>query len=328
MEANNPFQPKKVTFETAAEHATRNVPIVSPQAKAKTIRQMLTGQTFECASHIAVLSSGRFLGIIRIEDLLAALPDATAQEIMDATTPVVAPGTDQEVAAWKAVSHGESALCVVDASGEFVGLIPPHRLLKILLSEHEEDLSRLGGYLKSSKKALDSSQEALPKRFWHRIPWLVIGLLGSLLAAGIVGSFETQLQNNIILAFFIPAIVYLADAVGTQTETVIVRGLSIGVGLRQIALREALTGFFIGLALSLVSFLAIQAHWGNTTVALVVSVSIFTACAVATFIAMLLPWILDRFDMDPAFGSGPMATILQDLLSILIYFLVTMAIMS
>lgn len=328
MEANNPFQPKKITFETAAEHATRNVPIVSPQAKTKIIRKMLEGQTFECASHIAVLDLGRFLGIIRIEDLLAALPDATAQEIMDVTPPVVTPGTDQEVAAWMAVSHGESALCVVGASGEFVGLIPPHRLLEVLLIEHEEDLSRLGGYLKNSKKALSSSQEALPKRFWHRIPWLIMGLLGSFLSADIVGSFETELQNNIILAFFIPAIVYLSDAVGTQTETVVVRGLSIGVGLRQIALREVLTGFFIGLALSLVSFFAIQAHWGNTQVALVVSVSIFAACTVATFIAMLLPWALDRFDMDPAFGSGPMATIIQYLLSILIYFLVTMVIMN
>lgn len=71
------------------------------------------------------------------------------------------------------------------------------------------------------------------RRFWHRLPWLLLGLAGAFLAAGIVGSFERQLEENVILAFFMPGIVYMADAVGTQTETLVVRGISVGVPIRR-----------------------------------------------------------------------------------------------
>jgi magnesium transporter len=140
-------------------------------------------------------------------------------------SPVVSPGVDQEVAAWRAVRHGESALAVVDADHRFHGVIPPHRLIEVLLSEHEEDLSRLGGFLRTAATARTTSEESVRRRFWHRLPWLLLGLCGALLAADLVGQFEEPLRRNVMLAFFMPGIVYLADAVGTQTETVIVRGL-------------------------------------------------------------------------------------------------------
>ncbi|HSE37663.1 MAG TPA: magnesium transporter, partial [Blastocatellia bacterium] len=135
-----------------------------------------------------------------------------------------------------------------DVEGRFVGLIPPDRLLAVLLSEHEEDLARMGGFLKETAVARGASQEAVRRRFWHRVPWLLLGLGGALLAADIVGWFETQLREKVILAFFVPGIVYLADAVGTQTETVVVRGLSVGVSLQQMVRRELLTGLMIGVA--------------------------------------------------------------------------------
>jgi magnesium transporter len=68
-------------------------------------------------------------------------------------------------------------------------------------------------------------------------------------------------------------------------------------------------------------------RWGATDVALVLGLSIFAACSIATVVAMALPWILDRFDLDPAFGSGPLATVIQDLLSIVIYFAIAAAVM-
>ena len=67
------------------------------------------------------------------------------------------------------------------------------------------------------------------RRLWHRLPWLLLGLCGALVAADVVGQFEELLRVQEMPAFFMPGIVYLADAVGTQTETVIVRGLSLGV---------------------------------------------------------------------------------------------------
>lgn len=317
-----------VTFEIAAEHACAQVPIVSPDARAGAVLRSLEGQTYESATHIVVCEDHRFLGIVTIEDLLAASAEATMSELMDREAPVVAPGVDQEIAARRAVRHEESALAVVDSDGRFVGIIPPHRLLAVLLWEHEEDLAHLGGFLQNGAAARLASEEPLPRRFWHRLPWLLLGVGGALLATDIVGWFETQLQANIVLAFFVPGIVYLADAVGTQTETVVVRGLSVGVTIRRMLGRELLTGLAIGLALTLVFLPIAWWRWGQADIVLGVSLSLFAACSTATIVAMIFPWLLDRLGFDPAFGSGPLATVIQDLLSILIYFAIMTAVIA
>jgi len=317
----------RAVFGTAAHHATPHVPVVSPTERAGDVRQALVGQHFDSASHIVVSEGDRFLGILTIEDLLSAPPESTIESLMDRAAPFVAPGVDQEVAAWHAVRNEESALSVVDHDGRFIGVIPPHRLIAVLLSEHEEDLTRLGGFVKSTMKFRATSEEPVQRRFWHRLPWLLLGLGGALLAADLVGGFEGQLQLNVMLAFFIPSIVYLADAVGTQTETVVVRGLSVGVSMSRMVWRELLAGLGIGVALASIAGPIVWWRWGDASLALTVGSALFAACSTATFAAMALPWLFDAFGMDPAFGSGPLATVIQDLLSILIYFLIATAVM-
>jgi magnesium transporter len=308
------------TFESAAEHATRRVPIASLRTTAGELRATLVGTSFDSAAHAVVCEGERFHGIVRVEDLLAAPEHCTAEQLMDAEAPRVAPGVDQEVAAWRAARHGESALALVDAEGRFVGLIPPHRLLAVLLSEHEEDLSRLGGFLHQTETARRASTEPVPRRFAHRLPWLLVGLAGALLSAELVAGFEGTLRTQVVLAFFVPGIVYLADAVGTQTETVVVRGLSVGVSLASMIRRELLTGLGIGAALALIAFPLVRLRFGDAELAAIVATSLFAACGTATVAAMGLPWLIGRFGADPAFGSGPLATVIQDLLSIAIFF--------
>jgi magnesium transporter len=317
-----------LTFETAAEHATVDVPVVGRLERVNDVRARLVGQRYESASHIVVCEADRFLGMVTIEQLLVAEADATMESLMDREAPVVAPGVDQEVAAWRAVRHGESALAVVDQHGDFVGVIPPHRVVAVLLSEHEEDLSRAGGFLKSTSVARATSEEAVQRRFRHRLPWLLLGLGGALLAADLVGSFEAHLRVHVMLVFFIPSIVYLADAVGTQTETVVVRGLSLGVPMRRMAGRELLAGVLIGMALAAVALPFVWWRWSDAALALAVGISVIAACSTATVAAMLLPWLFDAFELDPAFGSGPLATVVQDLLSIWIYLWVATLVMT
>ena len=119
----------------------------------------------------------------------------------------------------------------------------------------------------------------------------------------LVGAFETHLQLNLLLAFFIPGIVYLADAVGTQTETVVVRGLSLGVPMRRMIGRELLTGVLIGMALAVVAVPFVWWRWSDAVLALSLGLSVFAACSTATLAAMMLPWLFDTFALDPAFGS-------------------------
>lgn len=308
--------------ELAMDHAIRDVPIASPDSCKAEILELLSAKRYSSATHIAVCRDGIYLGCIRIEDLLPSRADVPASRLMEPDPLKAIHGMDQEVVAWTAVQERKTAVAVVDHDGTFLGFIPPLNLLQILHQEHEEDLARLGGYLHTSEQARSSALESVIKRFGHRLPWLLLGLLGAMFSADIIGRFEGVLQEHILLAFFIPAIVYLADAVGTQTETVIVRGLSVGVGLKQVVLRELLTGLLIGLAISAVAFPLLYWRWESTDVALGISLSIFGACSTASATAMIIPWALSRMGLDPAYGSGPLATVIQDVLSILIFFLI------
>ena len=205
---------------------------------------------------------------------------------MDPDPPVVAPGADQEAAAWKAAHHGESSLAVVAGDGTFRGLVPPARLLGVLLAEHDEDLARLGGFLTTSASARHAMDEPMLARLWHRMPWLMLGLLGSAGAAVLVRGFEAELASEVRLAFFIPGIVYMADAVGTQTEALVIRGLSVGVAIRRVFRPEVLTGLVVGLMLAALPVPAVWLVLGSAGLAVTVSLSLLAACAVATVVAM------------------------------------------
>jgi magnesium transporter len=312
-------------LEIASEYATSAVPIGAPCERAGDLRRRIEGRSFESAADVAVCEGERLLGLVTIERLLAAPSGAALSELMDDTPPIVAPGLDQERAAWHAVQQNESSLAVVDHEGCFRGLIPPQRLLAVLLAEHDEDMARLGGFMHDTQSARRASVEPVRRRLWHRLPWLFLGLAGAMLASAIVGSFEGQLRQNIVLAFFVPGIVYMADAVGTQTETLVIRGLSVGVPIGGVVRRELLTGLGVGAVIGALFFPFSLVAWGRADVSAAVSLALFLACSTATIVAMVLPWFLDRFGRDPAFGSGPLATVVQDLLSLLIYFAVVLA---
>lgn len=313
---------------TADQHVVTEVPTFRPEVSAGQARARMLGRRFESACDIVVVDEeGRLHGLVSIEQLLAADDAVAVGELADHDPPTVTPGVDQEIAAWRAVQHAESSLAMVGPDGRFHGLIPPQRLLRVLLEEHDEDMARLGGYLKGSATARTAAEEPVRRRFAHRIPWLLLGLLGAMLSAGIVGSFEEQLAANVTLAFFLPGVVYMADAVGTQTEAVVVRGLSVGVSIRRLVRGEAITGLIIGAAMA-ATFLPFALLYDDTPVALTASIFLFAACSVASVLAMALPWLLNRLGQDPAFGSGPLATVVQDLVSIAVYLLTSLIIVG
>jgi magnesium transporter len=101
-----------------------------------------------------------------------------------------------------------------------------------------------------------------------------------------------------------------------------VRGMSVGVRLREVVVREILTGLLIGAVIALCGFLFLLWRYGQVNLAFGIGLSLFAACSTASATAMVLPWFLNRMGVDPAYGSGPLATVIQDILSILIYFLI------
>jgi magnesium transporter len=289
-----------------------------PADRVGEVRAEMEGRSFDCAD-VAVLQDERMVGVVPVDRLLKAAPQRRMDEVMDPDPPVVGPGTGTEAAAWALARGSDSSAAVVDRAGRFWGLIPANRLLAEVLAEHNRYRARLGGYLAGTRRAREAAREPVVRRLWHRLPWLLIGLTGAMLSALIVGAFESQLEEKVLLALFVPAVVYMADAVGTQTETVVIRGLSVGVDVREVFRREAVSGLAIGVVIAGAFLAFVAAVWGDGRVALAVALALLASCSIATLVAMALPWAFQRLGRDPAFGSGPLATVVQDLLSVTVY---------
>ncbi|HEX4939491.1 MAG TPA: CBS domain-containing protein, partial [Candidatus Kapabacteria bacterium] len=113
------MSPEFNPFEIASRHASRQVPVVPPSTSVAELKALLGRESFECASHIVVCEDDRFVGVLRIEDMLPAADNRLVRELMDPDAPTIKPGVDQEKAAWHAVKHNEAALAVVDENGSF-----------------------------------------------------------------------------------------------------------------------------------------------------------------------------------------------------------------
>ena len=296
------------------------MPVAGADEVVGAVRGALAGCSFDCADDVAVLEGGSLLGLVPLERLLTADAHVRVGDVMDAEPPVVRPGADPEAVAWEMVRRGESSVAVLDAEDRFVGLVPPPRLVGLLLAEHDEDVARLGGYLASTGRARQAAEEPVGWRLWHRLPWLLVGLVGALASAAIIGAFESQLEERVLLAFFIPGVVYMAAAIGTQTQAVLIRGFSVGVAMGQVLRREVASGAVLSLVLSAVLLPIALVGWGDGKVALGVALALFASSLVSTLVAIAIPLGFQRLGKDPAFGSGPLATVLQDLLTIALYF--------
>jgi magnesium transporter len=315
-------------LDLASAHATTSVPTATTAELAGDVRGRMLAQQFDCAEEVVVLDGERLVGLVSIERLLAATADTALGDVMDPDPPAVAPGTSPEVAAHRMIEHGESSLVLMDDRGRFQGLVPAHAMLEVLIDEHDEDLARLGGYLAGSRRARRAAEERVTRRLIHRLPWLLVGLAGAMCSALLVGAFEEELSANVLLAFFVPGLVYMADAVGTQTETVLIRAMAAGVSARSVLARELLTGVIVGAVVGGLFVVFALVGWGETDVALAVGLALFASCSIATVVAITLPAVIQRLGHDPAFGSGPLATVIQDLLSIAVYFAVVVVIVN
>lgn len=166
----------------------------------------------------------------------------------------------------------------------------------------------------------DDTKEGVSLLIQHRLPWLLLGLTGGILSMFLSSRFEGLLSRNIHLVFFIPVIVYMADAVGTQTQTIYVRNLGREkVDFYTYLFKEFFTGIALGSIFgSVLGFIA-YLFFGSIATSLTVGLAMATGIATAPIVALIVANILQNIKTDPALGGGPFTTILQDLLSLLIY---------
>jgi magnesium transporter len=311
-------------LETAGHLALRRVPVLPASRTVGEARALLRSAEFQSVDLILLTDpSGRHVASVELRRLVENDDATPLAAIARVDWPAVPAGMDQEEAANIAIREKATVLPVVADDGRPIGVLAAHTLIDVLGREHREDVHRIAGILRERAGARHALEDPPLSRVARRLPWLMTGLALSTVATGVMASFETALQANVMIAFFIPAIVYLTDAIGTQTEAIAVRGLSSrDVPILTLLGSEIVTGGIIGLLLGVIAFAGVWAVFGNLAIATGVGVSLLAAGALASGIGLLFPWTLTRLGVDPAFGAGPVATIVQDVLTIMIYFVV------
>ena len=307
----------------AKSKLTNLIPKVNDKATVKEVEELLSrSRNFKSVSYIYVVNSENLLvGSFPIKELF----------ISDKETPVkliannhklltIDPDLELHKVALIAISNDLTALPVVDNENKFLGVITTEDIIEILDSKSVEQILRHGGI--NTRNTPDIFKTSILTSLKHRLPWLLAGLLGGLATAGIVNGFEQTLEKNIVLAMFIPLNVYMADAIGNQMEAFIIRDLNLTPKLNFSAyfVKQLQVIALIAVLLSTVIYIVSLVIFDEPLVSFVIAVGLFTASISSVFTGIFIPYLFSKLKFDPADASGPIATIIQDFSSLLIYF--------
>lgn len=308
------------------------VPTITSEKTVEQVKELLPefAQKTDSINYIYVVNNqDKLVGVISIKELIQHSSETKIKDVMIKDLVVSHPQVDRERVAYLAIKHNIKAIPIVDKENHMLGVLPSDKILTIVYKEYKEDIYRSAGIILPVKVFGTILDQGVWKSFIARIPWIVVGLIGGIFGARIVGFFEGTLSNNIVLAAFMPLIVYISDAVGTQTQTLFVRDVAFNPKLTIVSytLKQVATSTLIGLICGGLVWVLVNVFWSSAFLGIVIGLATFTAISSSTLIAVFIPYLLCQLKQDPAIGSGPFATILQDLLSIYIYFLIASALL-
>lgn len=322
----------KLPKDSAGKILVNNIPTAFEQESIKKIKENFLKKisSFESINYIYILDQEeKLVGVVSIKDILSSFEEIPVSNIMTKNIVFARPSTDREKVALAALKNNLKSIPIVNKNNKFLGIVTSDVILDTLYKEATEDILLAGGIsFHDSIKNL-STASAL-ELFKARIPWLLIGLTGGILAAHIIGIFESTLKSLISLAFFIPIIVYLSDAVSTQSATIFIRGMAINnnLSIKKYFLRELGVGCFLGIVLGTILSIISYLGWQDLRLTIVLFLSVFLGVMFSVFFAIVIPVIFFKLKKDPAVATNPLATILSDVLSVTIYLLIAKALLS
>ncbi len=311
---------------------TRKVPTAPLDAHIGDIEKILLrdAKTLDTIHYVYVLDEkGRLKGVLSLKELFLQKKSALVARVMMRRPLSVRPNAHRERVAYLALQNHIKEVPVTDEKGVFLGVIPGDALMQTLYRETTKDLLQMAGHHGSAKIVDNVFELSTWQLFRHRFPWLFLGLFGGILTAKIISGFSATLEENLLLASFIPLMVYSADAVSTQMEAFIIRDMAMNPQLKFLRYfgKQLTVVSWIGLVCA--SFLYGFILWvsGDSLLALTLALSMFAAMLSSVSTGLLIPFLLSKIRVDPANASGPVSTILQDMLSVLIYFSVAEALL-
>ncbi|MDI6806942.1 MAG: magnesium transporter [Candidatus Aenigmarchaeota archaeon] len=317
---------KKFPPNTAGGKMVTVIPRVQVGENIRDVGKMFLkkAKTFDVIDYVYVVDKNDVLqGVISIKEIIGASErNVKVEEVMKRDVIVVHPLTHQERVVYLALSHGIKAIPVVDKERHLLGVVPHDTILQIFNQEVHEDVFKFGGIFHRVGEEFTTIKSPASLMAKLRLPWLFVGVVGGIIAASIVTVFESVLSTFLTLAAFIPVLVYMSDAVGTQSETLIVRNIALDpkLSIKSYFLRELKVAIFLasicGLAIGAVAL----AGWRIPLLGIVVGLSMCLSILAAVFISTLLPLLFKKLNLDPAIVTGPFATMLSDIVTLAIYF--------
>ena len=270
------------------------------------------------------------VGVASLRALATTPPNTLLKDIMVKKVHKVSPETDQEEVAQLVAQYNYLAVPVVDSDNILLGIVTVDDVVDVIREEATEDFLQMAGAGKDREILLKSSWENAR----IRIPWLLASWVGGIIASYVIGNFENMLENIIVLASFIPIIIGMGGNVGTQSSTIVVRGMATGritIGNElTVILKELKVGLLLGVlyGLMLGIFAGFRFIDTNPMIGAVVGLSICSSMLIATGVGTLTPLVLRKLDIDPAIATGPFVTTSIDILGVILYFLIAGLLLS
>ncbi len=290
-----------------------------------------TGITKETVYTCYVTNSNRVLeGIVSLRSLVISDEDMKISELMEDDIIYVNTHDDQEVVADVFVKYGFLALPVVDNEHRLTGIITVDDIMDVMEQEATEDFQRMAAMAPSEDEYLSSSIFTLAK---HRITWLLILMIGAALTGGIIRKFEDLLNSIVVLTAFIPMLMDTGGNSGSQSSTLIIRGLALGeIELKdkwRVLWKEFRISILVGIVLGAVNFVKnMYIDRVGLQVSLTVSLTLVATVMLAKMVGGVLPLIAKKLKLDPAIMAGPLITTIVDSLALVIYFSIASALLG
>jgi len=264
------------------------------------------------------------VGVASLRALATTPSNTLLKDIMEKRVHSVRPETDQEDVAQIVAQYNYLAVPVIDGDGRLLGIVTVDDVVDVIRDEATEDFLQMAGAGKDREILLKSSWENAKVR----LPWLFASWIGGVMAAYIIGKYENMLESMIALAAFIPIIIGMGGNIGTQSSTIIVRGMATGrieIGNEfKVLLKELRVGLILGVLYGIM--LGIFANFkflgSDPMLGVVVGLSICSSMLLATAVGTFTPLILRKLDIDPAVATGPFVTTSIDILGVLLYFMI------
>lgn len=261
------------------------------------------------------------LGVVSLRKLVTSDPAARVGDLMNTSVISVTTTTDQEEAARLVKHYDLIALPVVDGEGRLVGIVTFDDLMEVAEEEATEDFQRLAGVVPTEESYFEAGFLTLARK---RILWLFLLLVLETASGQILHHYSATLQAMVALAFFIPMLIATGGNAGTQSATMVIRGLATGeIHVRdftRILARESLLGVALGGLLSLVAFARAYLLQSDFKIGVTVGLALAITLVASNVIGALLPLLLRAVRLDPALVAAPTISTMVDVMGLWIYF--------